>query len=38
MQEIICYTPNLPESKEQNISFFELLLDESWAKGEIVCP
>lgn len=38
MKEIICYTSHLPEGIKQNISFMELLLDERWAEGAIVCP
>ena len=35
MDGIICYTPYLPEGKERDISFLELLLDENWAEGTI---
>ncbi len=38
MTEIICYTTYLPEGTKQNISFFDLLLDENLANGFIVCP
>ncbi len=37
MDGIICYTPYLPEGKERDISFLELLLDENWAEGTIKC-
>ena len=33
MDGIICYTPYLPEGKERDISFLELLLDENWEIG-----
>ncbi len=36
MQEIICYSNYLPEGTEQTISFMQLLLDENWAKGELL--
>lgn len=38
MPEIICYTTYLPEGTKQNISFFDVLLDEDLANGVIVCP
>lgn len=38
MQEIICYTPYLSEGTERTISFMELLLDDNWANGKIICP
>lgn len=38
MDEIVCYTPYLPEGEERNISFIELLLDENWAAGIMECP
>lgn len=36
--EILCYTSCLPEGSTKQISFMELLLDENWANGQIVCP
>lgn len=38
MPEIICYTTYVPEGTKQNITFFDLLLDENLASGTIVCP
>lgn len=38
MPEIICYTNYLPKGTEQYISFLDLLLDDNFAKGQIVCP
>ncbi|MBR3807530.1 MAG: glycosyltransferase family 1 protein [Lachnospiraceae bacterium] len=38
MPEIICYTSYVPEGTKQNITFFDLLLDENLANGTIVCP
>ena len=38
MSEIICYTTYVPEGTKQNITFFDLLLDENLASGTIVCP
>lgn len=38
MEEIICYTSNLPKGTKQNIPFIELLLDERWADGRIEYP
>lgn len=38
MNEIICYTHYLPEGEEKYISFMELLLDDNWADGNILCP
>lgn len=35
MDEIICLTPNLPEGEELNISFMELLLNDTFAEGEL---
>ncbi len=36
MQEIICYSDYLPEGTEQTVSFIQLLLDDNWAKGELL--
>lgn len=38
MSEIICYTDSLPKGTEQYISFFDLLLNDTLANGQIVCP
>ena len=38
MPEIICYTDCLPEGEEQNISFWDLLLNDNFANGGFVCP
>lgn len=38
MQEIICLSDYLPEGDEQTVSFLQLLFDENWAKGELICP
>ena len=38
MSEIICYTDYLPKGTEQYITFFDLLLNDNLAKGQIVCP
>ena len=35
MNEIICRTPNLAEGEELNISFIDLLLNDTWADGEL---
>lgn len=36
MQEIICYSDYLPEGTERTVSFMQLLLDDNWAKGELL--
>ena len=38
VSEIICLTPHLPENEELNISFIELLLNDTWADGELHFP
>lgn len=38
MQEIICYSNYLPENTERTISFMQLLLNDNWAKGELLFP
>lgn len=38
MDEIICYTGRLPANARQSITFMDLLLDENWASGQILCP
>lgn len=38
MSEIICYTDCLPEGSEQYISFWDLLLNDNLANGQIICP
>lgn len=35
--EILCYTSCLPEGSTKQISFMELLLNENWANGQIIC-
>lgn len=35
--EVLCYTSYLPEGSTKPISFMELLLDENWANGQIIC-
>lgn len=35
--EVLCYTTCLPEGTSQHIPFMELLLNENWANGQIVC-
>ncbi len=36
MQEIICYSNYLPEGTEHTVSFMQLLLNDNWAKGELL--
>lgn len=38
MDVVTCYTTYLPKGKEQKIDFMELLLNDNWADGIIVCP
>ncbi len=38
MNEIICHTSHLPEGEELNISFMDLLLNDTWADGELCFP
>lgn len=38
MKEIICYTNYLPKDVKQNVTFMDLLLNEEFAKGIILCP
>lgn len=35
LDKIICYTDKLPAGTIQEVSFLELLLDETWAEGEL---
>ncbi len=38
MNEIICHTPHLAEGEELNISFMDLLLNDTLAEGELQFP
>lgn len=38
MDEIICYTPYIPEGDEKIISFMDILLNDQWAEGIVQCP
>ncbi len=38
MDEIICYTANLAEGVQQDLTFMELLFNDKLAEGKIECP
>ena len=38
MDEIICYTNQLPKGEKKLLSFWDILLDDRWAEGNFYCP
>lgn len=38
MEKIIFYTNHLPLHETKAVSFMELLLDDTWVSGQIICP
>ena len=38
MEEIICYTEKIPSGQWQYLSFWDILLDDTWAAGSFSCP
>lgn len=38
MNEIICYTPLLPNGEAKQLSFADILLDDRWTTGKLLCP